>query len=199
MSVNVICLNKLCVCKECAYYNGCNGTSPCNCKECTYYKVCTDYILQPSYISEVFFKKCKIIKVKYLKDIEKITKTENGDWIDLRVGEDIELKENEFAMIPLGVAIELPKGFEGLLLPRSSTFKKYGIIQTNSIGVIDETYCGNNDEWKMPVFATREVLIPKNVRIAQFRVLYHQPKINIMEVTELSGKDRGGFGSTGEV
>ena len=141
----------------------------------------------------------KEIKVKYLKDIEKITQLENGDWIDLRVGEDIELKANTFAMIPLGVAIELPKGFEALLLPRSSTFKKYGIIQTNSIGVIDETYCGNNDEWKMPVFATREVVIPKNVRIAQFRLLEHQPKVNIMEVTELSGKDRGGFGSTGEV
>lgn len=117
----------------------------------------------------------------------------------MRVGEYIELKANTFAIIPLGVAIKLPKGFEALLLPRSSTFKKYGIIQTNSIGIIDETYCGNNDEWKMPVFATREVVIPKNVRIAQFRLLEHQPKVNIMEVTELSGKDRGGFGSTGEV
>lgn len=141
----------------------------------------------------------KEIKVKYLRDIEKITQLEKGDWIDLRVGEYIELKANTFAIIPLGVAIKLPKGFEALLLTRSSTFKKYGIIQTNSIGIIDETYCGNNDEWKMPVFATREVVIPKNVRIAQFRLLQHQPKVNIIEVTELSGKDRGGFGSTGEV
>ena len=140
----------------------------------------------------------KEIKVKYLKDIEKIKQLENGDWIDLRVGEDIELKANTFSMIPLGVAIELPKGFEALLLPRSSTFKKYGIIQTNSVGVIDESYCGNNDEWKMPVFATRDVVLTKNTRLAQFRILEHQPKINIIEVTELSGKDRGGFGSTGE-
>lgn len=139
------------------------------------------------------------IKVKYLNDIEKIKQLEIGDWIDLRTADDIVLKANTFLMIPLGVAIELPKGFEALLLPRSSTFKRYGIIQTNSIGVIDESYCGINDEWKMPVYAVRDTIIPKNTRIAQFRILEHQPKVHVVEVCELSGKNRGGFGSTGEV
>lgn len=199
MNVNGVCINSFCVCKECEYYKGCHGINPCNHKECRYYKVCTNYELRLPYISKSINEKGKIIKVKYLKDIKKITQLEKGDWIDLRVGEDIELKANTFAMIPLGVAIELPKGFEALLLPRSSTFNKYGIIQTNSIGVIDESYCGNNDEWKMPVFTTRDVVIPKNTRIAQFRIIEHQPKIYLLEATELSGKDRGGFGSTGEV
>lgn len=141
----------------------------------------------------------KIIKIKYVKDgIEKIEQIENGDWIDLRIAEDIHLEANEFKLIPLGVAMALPSNHEALVIPRSSTFKKYGIIQANSIGLIDETYCGNNDEWHFPAYATRNISIPKNTRICQFRIIEHQPPVGIVEVIELSEVNRGGFGSTGE-
>jgi dUTP pyrophosphatase len=141
----------------------------------------------------------KIIKIKYVKDgMEKIVQIDKGDWIDLRVAEDIHLEAGEFKLIPLGVAMALPPNYEALLIPRSSTFKKYGIIQTNSIGLIDETYCGDNDEWLLPVYATRAVTIPKNTRICQFRILKHQPLVAFAEVEHLSETDRGGFGSTGE-
>lgn len=141
----------------------------------------------------------KIIKIKYIKDeIEKIVQIDKGDWIDLRVSEDIHLEAGEFKLIPLGVAMALPENYEALLIPRSSTFKKYGIIQANSIGLIDETYCGDNDEWKFPAYATREVFIPKNTRICQFRILKHQPTVALVEVGHLSDTDRGGFGSTGD-
>lgn len=146
-------------------------------------------------------KNCKVemdIKIKYVKDgMEKIEQIDNGDWIDLRIAEDVTLKAGEFKLIPLGVAMMLPKGYEALVIPRSSTFKKYGIFQANSVGLIDETYCGNNDEWKFPAFATRAVYIPKNTRICQFRIIEHQPPVEIVEVTELSEVNRGGFGSTG--
>ena len=141
----------------------------------------------------------KIIKIKYIKDdIEKIVQIDKGDWIDLRVAEDIHLKTGEFNLIPLGVAMSLPENYEALVIPRSSTFMKYGIIQANSIGLIDETYCGDNDEWKFPAYATREVFIPKNTRICQFRILKHQSTIAFAEVDHLSDTDRGGFGSTGD-
>ena len=141
----------------------------------------------------------KIIKIKYVKDgMEKIVQIDKGDWIDLRVAEDIHLEAGEFKLIPLGVAMALPPNYEALLIPRSSTFKKYGVIQTNSIGLIDETYCGDNDEWLLPVYATRAVTIPKNTRICQFRILKHQPLVAFAEVEHLSETDRGGFGSTGE-
>lgn len=141
----------------------------------------------------------KIIKIKYVKDgMEKIVQIDKGDWIDLRVAEDIHLEAGEFKLIPLGVAMVLPPNYEALLIPRSSTFKKYGIIQTNSIGLIDETYCGDNDEWLLPVLATGTVDIPKNTRICQFRILKHQPTVAFAEVDHLSETDRGGFGSTGE-
>ena len=141
----------------------------------------------------------KIIKIKYVKDgMEKIVQIDKGDWIDLRVAEDIHLEAGEFKLIPLGVAMTLPPNYEALLIPRSSTFKKYGIIQTNSIGLIDETYCGDNDEWLLPVLATGTVDIPKNTRICQFRILKHQPTVAFAEVEHLSETDRGGFGSTGE-
>lgn len=143
--------------------------------------------------------KVKTINIKYVKDgMEKIEQIENGDWIDLRIAEDVTLEAGEFKLIPLGVAMMLPKGYEALVIPRSSTFKKYGIIQANSIGLIDETYCGNNDEWHFPAYATRNINIPKNTRICQFRIIEHQPPVGIVEVTELSEINRGGFGSTGE-
>lgn len=141
----------------------------------------------------------KTIKIKYVKDgMEKIEQIDNGDWIDLRIAEDVHLEPNEFKLIPLGVAMTLPTNHEALVIPRSSTFKKYGIIQANSIGLIDETYCGDNDEWQFPAYATRAVDIAKNTRICQFRIIEHQPPVGIVEVTELSEINRGGFGSTGE-
>lgn len=141
----------------------------------------------------------KTIKIKYVKDgMKKIEQIENGDWIDLRIAEDIRLEANEFKLIPLGVAMALPPNHEALVIPRSSTFKKYGIIQANSIGLIDETYCGDNDEWKFPAYATRPINIPKNTRICQFRILEHQPTVVLIETEHLSDINRGGFGSTGE-
>lgn len=141
----------------------------------------------------------EMIKIKYVKDgMEKIKTLTCGDWIDLRIAEDVELKKGEFKLIPLGVAMKLPKGYEALVIPRSSTFKKYGLIQTNSMGLIDESYCGDNDEWHFPAFATRDISIPKNTRICQFRIMEHQPQLCFMEVQELSPINRGGFGSTGD-
>ena len=137
------------------------------------------------------------IKIKYLKDIERIEKISKGDWIDLRAAEDTELKNGEFKIIPLGVAMEIPRGYEAHLAPRSSTFKKWGIIQTNSIGVIDNSYSGDNDEWGMPVIAMRDTKINKNDRICQFRIVESQPEIEFVEVDTLGNADRGGFGSTG--
>jgi dUTP pyrophosphatase len=140
----------------------------------------------------------KTIQIKYFADIEPLAKISVGDWIDLRAAEDITLKQGEFKLIPLGVAIELPKGYEAHVVPRSSTYRNYGIIQTNSMGIIDETYCGDNDQWMMPVIAMRNTVIRKNDRICQFRIMEHQPEINFIEVEELGNKDRAGFGSTGK-
>lgn len=138
------------------------------------------------------------IKIKYLSDIKPIEVNKVGDWIDLRSAETIKLNPLQSAIIRLGVAIELPKGYEAIVAPRSSTFKNWGVMQTNSIGIIDEKYCGDNDEWCMPVIAFRKTIIKKNERICQFRILKHQPEIDIEEVKELGNPDRKGFGSTGE-
>lgn len=140
------------------------------------------------------------IKIKYHTDeIDKLTYIDGkSDWIDLRASEDIELKAGEFKLIPLGVSMELPKGYEAHLIPRSSTFKTWGIIQTNSMGLVDESYCGDNDMWKMPVYAVRDTIIHKNDRVCQFRIMEHQPPIKFEEVDYLDGKERGGFGSTGK-
>ena len=120
-----------------------------------------------------------------------------SDWIDMRASEEVTLKAGEFALIPLGVAMELPKGYEAHLVPRSSTFKNWGIIQTNSVGIVDGSYCGDNDMWRMPVYATRDTVIHVNDRIAQFRIVENQPEIVFENLEHLTGKDRGGFGSTG--
>ena len=138
------------------------------------------------------------ILIKYHnKDLEKLSKIVKGDWIDLRAAKTVVLKEGEFSLIPLGVSMKLPEGYEAHIVPRSSTFKKYGIIQTNHMGVIDESYCGDNDEWMMPVYAVRDTIIDFNDRICQFRIMEHQPEIEFEEVTSLGDTDRGGFGSTG--
>lgn len=140
------------------------------------------------------------IKIKYFTDkIEKLTYIDGkSDWIDLRAAESVDLKKGEFKLIPLGVAMELPKGYEAHIVPRSSTFKNFGIIQTNHQGVIDSSYCGDNDEWKMPVYAMRDTHIEVNDRICQFRIVENQPKIQFEEVKVLTGVDRGGFGTTGK-
>ncbi len=139
------------------------------------------------------------IKIKYHTDkIDKLTYIDGkSDWIDLRAAEDVELKKGEFRLINLGISMKLPEGYEAIIAPRSSTFKNFGIIQTNSIGVIDETYCGNDDVYRYPVYAVRDTQIHVNDRICQFRIQKHQPKIVFDEVENLDGPARGGFGSTG--
>ncbi len=138
------------------------------------------------------------IKIKYFsEDIEKIKPISKGDWIDLRTSESIELKQGEFRLIPLGVAMELPKGYEAHILPRSSTFKNFGVIQTNSMGIVDNSYCGDNDQWFFPAFALRDTKIEKNDRICQFRIMKIQEEVSINFVTSLENEDRGGHGSTG--
>ena len=140
------------------------------------------------------------IKIRYIsKDIDKLTYIGEGisDWIDLRVSEDVEMKAGEYRLIPLGVAIELPRGYEAHVVMRSSAYKNFGIIQTNAMGVIDESYCGDNDQWQLPVLAMRDTVIKKNERVCQFRIIEHQPAITFVECDHLSGADRGGFGTTG--
>ena len=145
------------------------------------------------------------IMVKYHNpDLTRITAYDKGDWIDLRSAEEVHMKAGEFRLISLGVSIKIPETFEMWLAPRSSTFKKYGIIQTNSIGIIDNSYCGNNDIIKMPVYAVRDTVIPFNERIAQFRFIPRMKYtvkafrfgIKFKEVDDLGTEDRGGFGSS---
>ena len=140
----------------------------------------------------------KHIKIKYFyDDIEKIEKIEQGDWIDLRIAEDTELKAGEFKIIPLGVGMILPDGYEAHIVPRSSTYKKFGVIQTNHMGVIDQSYCGENDMWRFPAYALRDTVLHKNDRICQFRIVKKQEEIEFEEVEKLNDVSRGGFGSTG--
>lgn len=139
----------------------------------------------------------KVVKIKYHNtNIEKIKKISVGDWIDLRAAETVELKRGESKVISLGVSMRLPKGYEAHIVPRSSTFKKWGIIQTNHMGVIDNSYSGDGDVWGMAVYATRDTQIRENDRICQFRIIKNQPPILLREVMSLNGTDRGGFGST---
>ena len=140
------------------------------------------------------------IKVKYFHDdMEELCYIAGkSDWIDLRAAVEVTLKAGEFRLIPLGVAIALPKGYEAHIVPRSSTFKNYGILQTNSVGVVDCSYCGDNDQWHMPVYATRDVTIEKGARICQFRIMENQPQLHFTRVEHLDAPDRGGFGSTGK-
>lgn len=137
--------------------------------------------------------------VKYHNpNIDKLEKRENGDWIDLRAAETATLKAGESRLISLGVSIRLPEGYEAHVAPRSSTFRTWGILQTNSVGVVDESYCGDDDIWKFPVLAVRDTVIHENDRICQFRILKKMPDFSIEEVSTLGGKNRGGFGSTGK-
>ena len=140
----------------------------------------------------------KTIKVKYLADnLIHLNKIDKGDWIDLRCAQDTEMKAGEFKLIPLGVAMQLPEGYEAHVVPRSSTYKNFGIIQTNHMGVIDESYCGDNDQWYFPAYALRDTIIYKDDRICQFRIVKKQSDIEFEEVESLYNTDRGGIGSTG--
>lgn len=153
----------------------------------------------------------KTIRIKYFEGARKLERISNGDWIDLYANKDMFIPEGSRAMIPLGVAMELPEGYEAHLAPRSSTFKTWGIIQTNSVGVIDHSYMGDNDQWHIPVYCLegKDILwiddvtgevgthIHKGDRIAQFRIMEIQPEITFEEVEHLGNTDRGGFGSTG--
>ena len=140
------------------------------------------------------------VKIKYFS--EKVEKLKyiggKSDWVDLRAAQEVELKAGEFKLIPLGVGMQLPEGYEAHVVPRSSTYKNFGVIQTNSMGVIDESYCGNDDQWYFPAYALRDTVIHVNDRICQFRIMEHQPTLSFCEVEELTGANRGGFGSTGK-
>ena len=138
------------------------------------------------------------IKIKYHKDnAKKLEKISVGDHIDLRAAETVEMKAGEFKIISLGVSMKLPEGYEAHVVPRSSTFKKWGIIQVNSTGIIDNSYCGDQDIWMCPVLAMRDTTIYEGDRICQFRIVKKQPEIEFIEVEKLEDVNRGGFGSTG--
>ena len=138
------------------------------------------------------------IKIKYHdNEIEKIKEIAVGDWIDLRAAETVAMNTGDFKLISLGVSMKLPDGYEAHVAPRSSTFKKWGVLQTNSMGVIDNSYSGTNDIWRFPALAMRDTIINKNDRICQFRIMKRQPTIEFEEVDTLDSVDRGGFGSTG--
>ena len=140
----------------------------------------------------------KTIKIKYHnKNIKKIKKISMGDWIDLRSAETVELKAGEFKLISLGISMQLPDGYEAHIVPRSSTFKNFGIIQTNHCGIIDNSYSGSNDIWMFPAYALRDTVINENDRICQFRIMKKMPNVKFIEVDTLAEVDRGGFGSTG--
>lgn len=181
-------------------YESCDG-----CKYCDMYSKC--YCCKRSYpIDSSKYKSYGDnystddykIKIKMLShEIEKPAVTKVGNWVDLRSAEDVELKNGEHAIIKLGIAVELGAGYEAHIVPRSSTFKNFGIIQTNHMGVIDETYCGDNDEWGMPVLAVRDTKINKGDRICQFRVVKAMGELDIDYVETLGNPDRNGFGSTG--
>lgn len=160
------------------------------------------------------------VDIKYHDpELTKVAELDNGDWIDLRCAEKrnsnygqrgIYLNMGQFAIISLGVSIKVPEEYEVWLAPRSSTFKNFKVIETNGIGIIDNSYCGDNDILKMPVYAMEDTFIPFDARIAQFRLI---PRMHYMmkdssgmpmystikfhEKAKLDGPDRGGLGSTG--
>ena len=139
------------------------------------------------------------IMIKYHdKDLGKIEKIPVGDWIDLRSAERVDMEKGDFHLISLGVSMKLPQGYEAHVLPRSSTFKKWGILMTNSMGIIDESYCGEDDVWKFPALAMRTTTIFKGDRICQFRIVKKMEELQFTEVDHLIDKNRGGFGSTGK-
>ena len=138
------------------------------------------------------------VRIKYHHgDMPRLKKIKQGDWIDLYTSEEVVLKTNEFIYIDLGISMELPVGYEAIMAPRSSTFKNWGLIQTNSIGVIDSSFASDSDIWKFPAYATRDVIIPAHTRLCQFRIIKHQPDFVFDEVNTLGNIARGGWGTTG--
>ena len=138
------------------------------------------------------------ININYHGNNFRLGSTNYGDWIDLYCAEDIYLTKGSFALISQGISMKLPEGYEAILAPRSSTFKKYGLLQANGIGVIDNSYCGDNDIWCFPAYATKDIEIKAGTRICQFRIQKKQPDIDFIPVDSLGTKDRGGFGSSGD-
>ena len=126
-----------------------------------------------------------------------LTPAHKGEWIDLRAAEEVDMKAGDFRYLDLGISVKVPEGYEAIVAPRSSTFKNFGLLQTNSIGVIDNSYCGEEDIWKMPVLATRDVHIAVNDRVAQFRIQPQQPNYVLKAVDHMEDASRGGLGSTG--
>lgn len=123
----------------------------------------------------------------------------HGEWVDLCTAEDVELGFLDFKIISLGVSMELPKGYYAHVIPRSSTFKNWGILLANSMGVIENTYCGDGDVWGFPAICLRKegVKIPKGTRVCQFRLEAQAPAVEFEQVEALGNAGRGGFGSTG--
>lgn len=151
------------------------------------------------FMVSMFCNRGKRIKVKYfVKGLDPLEKISVGDWVDLRAGETVSLKRGDYYLIRLGVGMILPDGWEALVLPRSSTPNKFGIVIANSMGVIDNSYCGDADEWKFPAIAIRDTVIHKGDRIAQFRIMENQPRLRFQTVTALKANSRGGIGSTGK-
>ena len=140
------------------------------------------------------------LKIKYhVKELEKLRYIDGkSDWIDLRVAENVSMKQGEYRLISMGISVEIPKGYEMLIVPRSSAYKNFGILQTNAMGVVDESFCGDNDIIHMPILAMRDTEIHINDRIGQFRLMPHQPEVHFIEVDHLDNEDRGGFGPTGK-
>ena len=141
----------------------------------------------------------KEIRIRYFTDQIEPLRYIGGksDWIDLRAAEEVALKAGELKLIPLGVAMQLPKDYEAWIVPRSSTLKNFGILQANSIGIVDESYSGDGDQWFFPAYAVRDTVIHVNDRICQFRIMKHQPELVFKETDHLENETRGGFGSTG--
>ena len=137
------------------------------------------------------------VKIKYHTDIPEVEAFANGDWVDLRAAEDVKMHSGDSRLISLGVSMKLPEGYEAHVVPRSSTFKNWGIIQANHMGIIDNSYSGNNDIWKFSAIALRDTVINKGDRICQFRIMKKQPVLNFITVDQLDDPDRGGFGSSG--
>lgn len=140
------------------------------------------------------------LKIKYhVKELEKLRYIDGkSDWIDLRVAENVSMKQGEYRLISMGISVEIPKGYEMLIVPRSSAYKNFGILQTNAMGVVDESFCGDNDIIHMPILAMRDTEIHINDRIGQFRLMPHQPEVHFIEADHLDNEDRGGFGTTGK-
>jgi len=140
------------------------------------------------------------LKIKYhVKELEKLRYIDGkSDWIDLRVAENVSMKQGEYRLISMGISVEIPKGYEMFIVPRSSAYKNFGILQTNAMGVVDESFCGDNDIIHMPILAMRDTEIHINDRIGQFRLMPHQPEVHFIEVDHLDNEDRGGFGTTGK-